>query len=162
MIESNHDEGLESLSSSMSSLNSLEDATFFKNFTNLCSNASNCDRTPKIEELQSRSTQTPSSGINDNSEVSSSPQEDIFSEILVVSHGALVREIIKHFVYDLKCEIPVDHSQLKQVPANTALSKFTVCITSNGNETPKITCHLFYDREHLSNTNLETKTLCNM
>ena len=105
----------------MSSLYSLKDATFLKNFTDSCSIASNCDRTPKIEELQSRNTETPSSGINDNSEVSSTPQEDIFSEILVVSHGALVREIIKHFVYDLKCEIPVDHSELKQIPTNTAL-----------------------------------------
>ncbi len=91
-----------------------------------------------------------------------SPQEDVFPEILVVSHGALIRELLKYFVYDLKCEVPVDHSQLKIVPTNTALSKFTVCVSSNENELPKITCHLFHDREHLAHTNLETKTLCNM
>ena len=71
----------------MSSLNSIDDS-FLKDL----SIAANCDRTPKIDELQSRNTETPSSGINDNSEVSSSPHEDLFSEVLVVSHGALVRE----------------------------------------------------------------------
>ena len=124
---------------------------------------SSSDKTPKIDDFNSRTTETPSSGVTEiNSEMSSSPQEDLFSEILVVSHGALVRELIKHFVYDLKCELPVDHSALKQVPNNTALSKFTVCVISNELDKPKVTCHLFYDREHLAHSNLETKTLCNM
>jgi hypothetical protein len=127
------------------------------------------DRTPKspIEmrinktDDSSINAETPSSGFYGDDTISP-PFEEIIPNVLVVSHGALLRELLKYFVYDLRCEIPHDHSVLKQVPVNTALSKFTVQISSQENELPNLTCHLFSDKDHLSNANLETRTLCNM
>lgn len=143
---------MNSLSSSSSSLSSLDDVSLFKNGIEVILK----QQLNKPDDLNA--SETPSSGIS--CEYSSSPQEDVFSEILVVSHGALIRELIKYFAYDLKCEMPVSLDMIKQVPNNTALSKFTICVSEN--EPPKVTCHLFNDREHLAYTNLETKTLCNM
>jgi hypothetical protein len=118
-------------------------------------------RVNKADDSTSINTETPSSGYYGDDTISP-PFEEIIPNVLVVSHGALLRELLKYFVYDLRCEIPHDHSILKQVPVNTALSKFTVQISSQENELPNLTCHLFSDKEHLSTSNLETRTLCNM
>lgn len=83
-------------------------------------------------------------------------------DILIVSHGALIRALQKYFVQELRCEVPIDHALLNDVPTNTGLSKFTVYIDANANELPTLKCHLINDKQHLVDAALDRKTLCNM
>jgi hypothetical protein len=108
---------------------------------------------------------SPSSGyVTDNLE---SPIDEYdaqipIDDILIVSHGAFIREMLKYFVYDLRCEIPCDKSSLKDVPSNTSLSKFTVILGDNPKELPRLVCECLSDKSHLIETNLDVKNKCSL
>lgn len=110
--------------------------------------------------------QSPSSGyVTDNLE---SPIDEYdysnlpVYDILIVSHGALIREMLKYFVHDLRCEIPCEKSSLKDVPPNTALSKFTVTLGDSPKDLPRLICNCLSDKSHLIDTDLDVKNKCSL
>uniref|UniRef100_A0A646QJ07 Fructose-2,6-bisphosphatase TIGAR n=1 Tax=Hemiscolopendra marginata TaxID=943146 RepID=A0A646QJ07_9MYRI len=81
-----------------------------------------------------------------NDEVDVSPA--LTANVLIVSHGGLLRELIRHFVEDLGCTIPGGKGQAFRISPNTGLSKFTVSVLEN-DEKPKVICLLIHDKDHL-------------
>lgn len=70
------------------------------------------------------------------------------ANVLVVSHGGLLREMIRHFVEDLGCAVPGGKGQALRLSPNTGLSKFTVSVDETG-EDPEVICLLIHDKDHL-------------
>lgn len=70
----------------------------------------------------------------------------LLASVLVVSHGALLREMVRHLVEDLGCCVPGGRSQALRISPNAGISKFTV---SGPRDRPRIVCHLIHDRQHL-------------
>jgi broad specificity phosphatase PhoE len=77
--------------------------------------------------------------------------------ILVVSHGWFIRELIKYFVFELKCKMPVDHSKLNLIHKNTAFSIFHF---NKEQEDNSFTCSSFNSFDHLSE--IENKNISDM
>uniref|UniRef100_T1JCK4 Fructose-2,6-bisphosphatase TIGAR n=1 Tax=Strigamia maritima TaxID=126957 RepID=T1JCK4_STRMM len=73
----------------------------------------------------------------------------VVANVLVVSHGGLLKELIRHFVEDLDCKLPPGSGmQAFKISPNTGLSKFTVCLRDEDKK-PTVTCHLIHDDNHL-------------
>ncbi|CAN8023300.1 unnamed protein product [Ixodes persulcatus] len=70
----------------------------------------------------------------------------LLASVLVVSHGALLREMVRHLVEDLGCCVPGGRGQALRISPNAGLSKFTV---SGSGERPRVVCHLIHDKQHL-------------
>ena len=78
----------------------------------------------------------------------------LVAEVLVVSHGGLLKELVRHFVHDLGCHIPGGESQIMRVSPNTGLSKFTISLLEEDGR-PRVNCLLLHDKDHLMNSGLE-------
>lgn len=70
----------------------------------------------------------------------------LLASVLVVSHGALLREMVRHLVEDLGCFVPGGKGQALRISPNAGISKFTV---SGPRDRPRVVCHLIHDRQHL-------------
>lgn len=70
----------------------------------------------------------------------------LLASVLVVSHGALLREMVRHLVEDLGCFVPGGKGQALRISPNAGISKFTV---SGPRDRPRVICHLIHDRQHL-------------
>lgn len=70
------------------------------------------------------------------------------ADVLIVSHGGYIKEMIRHFVDNLGCKIPGGKNHALKVCANCSLSKFTVIVHSL-NESPTVSCVSFNERDHL-------------
>ena len=72
------------------------------------------------------------------------------ANILVAAHGAWIRELIRHFVYDLECNIPGGKHQANRMLYNTGMCKFEVDLSNLSNELrPHIRCMYMHKKEHL-------------
>jgi hypothetical protein len=78
------------------------------------------------------------------------------ANVLVVSHGGLLRELIRHFVEELGCGVPGGKGQALRISPNTGLSKFTV--TADEKEKPRIICLSIHDKDHLVSARMESFT----
>ncbi len=74
-------------------------------------------------------------------------------DVLLVSHGGLIKEMVLYFVEELGCELPGDRETLLISP-NTGVSKFTVDLADDGNP-KKVSCILLNDKDHLLEQDLE-------
>ena len=72
----------------------------------------------------------------------------LLGEVLVVTHGGWLKELLTYFVEDLGCKVPGKKKHALQISPNTGLSKFTVAIGQEG-ELPKLTCISIHDKDHL-------------
>lgn len=72
------------------------------------------------------------------------------ADVLVVSHGGFMKELIRHFIEDLGCKVPGGKGHALRVSPNTGLSKFTVTAEEE-NGRPVITCLVIHDKDHLLN-----------
>ncbi|XP_067673895.1 uncharacterized protein [Haliotis asinina] len=70
------------------------------------------------------------------------------ADVIVVSHGGFLKELIRHFVEDLKCKMPGGKGYALRVGPNASVSKFTITI-DDITDNPIITCLLIHDKEHL-------------
>ncbi|XP_060069697.1 uncharacterized protein LOC132549755 [Ylistrum balloti] len=70
------------------------------------------------------------------------------ADVLIVSHGGFIKEMIRHFVENLGCKIPGGKSHALKVCANCSLSKFTVTV-HNVSESPTVSCITINERDHL-------------
>lgn len=106
---------------------------------------------PLIEHRLSRISSADSdrkASIDSSNDDYDSPQ-CLIANVLVVSHGGILREMIRHFVENLGCSLPGGKGQALRLSPNTGLSKFTVSLT-DVNENPKIICLLIHDKDHLT------------
>ncbi|XP_058683043.1 fructose-2,6-bisphosphatase TIGAR-like isoform X2 [Poecile atricapillus] len=73
------------------------------------------------------------------------------ANILVVSHGAYMRNWIGYFVSDLNCTLPANltKSQLSSVSPNTGISHFIIKLENGNLLKPKITCVCLNQDSHL-------------
>ena len=69
-------------------------------------------------------------------------------EVLVVSHGGLIKEMMKHFIEDLSCKVPGGKGHAMRVCPNTGVSRFTVTL-GEADLRPTVTCLLIHDKDHL-------------
>ena len=75
-------------------------------------------------------------------------------DVLLVSHGGLLKEMILYFVDELGCELPGGKDALIRTPYNTSISKFTVDLEDDCR--PKhVHCILLNDKDHLVGHDLE-------
>ncbi|KAJ8315691.1 hypothetical protein KUTeg_007841 [Tegillarca granosa] len=78
------------------------------------------------------------------------------ADVLVVTHGGLLKELIRHFVEDLDCKIQNKNHALKICP-NCSISKFFVTL-QDVSDTPDINCILLHDRDHLLDLDSDDST----
>ena len=72
------------------------------------------------------------------------------ANIIVAAHGAWIRELIRHFVYDLECNIPGGKHIANRMTYNTGMCKFEVDLSNLSNELrPHIRCMYMHKKEHL-------------
>lgn len=100
-------------------------------------------------------------------------------EILIVSHGAALKEIYKFLVFELKCKFSYDYQELEKSAKNTSISHFTFelnkehCVIDNcytfSNENLqmchhiRIECNYLHRYDHLNNKDdIENGTLCDL
>lgn len=79
------------------------------------------------------------------------------ANILVVSHGAYMRNWIGYFVSDLNCTLPANlsKSQLSSVSPNTGVSHFIIELEHGSLLNPKITCVCLNQDSHLVDVGAE-------
>ncbi|XP_041354977.1 fructose-2,6-bisphosphatase TIGAR-like [Gigantopelta aegis] len=70
------------------------------------------------------------------------------AEVLVVSHGGLLKELIRHMIEDFKCRMPGGKGHALRVGPNASLSKFTITVDEVSDK-PIITCLRLHDKDHL-------------
>ena len=82
-----------------------------------------------------------------------SPYENHFSEldILIISHGAVIRELIKYFAYDLQTDIGKHFDTIQELAPNTSITRFQV-IYSIDKPTTKLELIDYHNKTHLINS----------
>ncbi|XP_074859121.1 fructose-2,6-bisphosphatase TIGAR [Carettochelys insculpta] len=77
------------------------------------------------------------------------------ANILVVSHGAYMRNWFGYFVLDLKCTLPstLKKSQLSSVSPNTGVSHFIINLGNEDVNKPEIICVCLNQDDHLADMN---------
>ena len=88
-----------------------------------------------------------------------SPYENHFSDldILIVSHGAVIRELIKYFACDLQTDIGQHLDTIQDIAPNTSITRFEVTYSTNEDPNPTTTLELidYHNKTHLINSNNE-------
>ncbi|XP_025096986.1 uncharacterized protein LOC112565631 isoform X3 [Pomacea canaliculata] len=72
----------------------------------------------------------------------------VVADVLVVSHGGLLKELVAHFIDDFHCKVPGGKSHALRICPNTGVSRFMVTLGPPG-QPPAITCLLIHDKDHL-------------
>ncbi|XP_025028801.1 fructose-2,6-bisphosphatase TIGAR isoform X1 [Python bivittatus] len=77
------------------------------------------------------------------------------ANILVVSHGAYMRNWVGYFIADLQCTLPatLTKAELSLVTPNTGISRFLVKLETRENVKPKIHCIFLNRSDHLHDIN---------
>ncbi len=75
-------------------------------------------------------------------------------EVLLVSHGGLIKEMILYFVDELGCELPGGREALIRTPYNTAISRFSVELGEDS-KAQSVNCLLLNDKDHLLGQDFE-------
>ena len=100
-----------------------------------------------------------------------SPYENDFSDldVLIVSHGAVIRELIKYFVCDLQTDIGKHLDTIQDIAPNTSITRFEVTCATNDELIPTTTLELidYHQKTHLTNTvndeyNLDVVNKCSL
>ncbi|KAK7107141.1 uncharacterized protein [Littorina saxatilis] len=72
----------------------------------------------------------------------------VVGEVLVVSHGGLIKELVAHFIEDFNCKIPGGKGHALRVCPNTGVSRFTVTVDDLDCRA-SVTCQVIHDKDHL-------------
>lgn len=75
----------------------------------------------------------------------------VAANVLVVSHGGLLKMLLSHFIEDLHCKVPGGKGHALRVCPNTGVSRFMVTLDGcPGKELrPTVTCLMINDKDHL-------------
>lgn len=83
-------------------------------------------------------------------------RESTICDVLVVSHGGLIKELVKFFVEKLDCEIPGGKGNGLRICHNCSVSKYVVSVPrGDGPSLPKVTCLSINSKEHLQGMGIE-------
>ncbi|CAF0902154.1 unnamed protein product [Rotaria sordida] len=76
-------------------------------------------------------------------------------DILIVTHGAIIREFIKYFVYDLQVDIGQYLDTIQDIAPNTSITRFKVTYSINDDLNSMTTIKLidYHNKTHLINSN---------
>ena len=100
-----------------------------------------------------------------------SPYENHFSDVdvLVVSHGAVIRELIKYFACDLQTDIGKHFDSIQDIAPNTSITRFQVTFSTNEilSATAKLDLIDYHNKTHLIQGNndehkLDVVNKCNL
>lgn len=100
-----------------------------------------------------------------------SPYKNNFSDvdILIVSHGAVIREFIKYFVCDLQTDIGEHLDTIQDIAPNTSITRFEVTYSIDGDSNTITTVELvdYHNKRHLINAsndeyNLDVVNKCSL
>ncbi|CAF3329932.1 unnamed protein product [Rotaria sp. Silwood1] len=100
-----------------------------------------------------------------------SPYKNNFSDldILIVSHGAVIREFIKYFACDLQADIGQHLNTIQDIAPNTSITRFEVTYSMNEDPNPMTILKLidYHNKTHLINVNnneynLDVINKCNL
>ena len=100
-----------------------------------------------------------------------SPYENHFSDldILLVSHGAVIRELIKYFACDLQTDIGQHFDTIQDIAPNTSVTRFKITYSTTDDRSPTTTLELvdYHNKTHLINPtneelNLDVVNKCNL
>ena len=69
-------------------------------------------------------------------------------DVLVVSHGGFLKELIAFFCQELGAVLPDGMKSMRKTPHNTAISKFSVSLNADGQA--RMSCLMLNDRDHLA------------
>ncbi|CAF4861393.1 unnamed protein product [Rotaria socialis] len=90
-------------------------------------------------------------------DLSPSPYENNFSDldILIVSHGAVIREFIKYFACDLQADIGQHLDTIQDIAPNTSVTRFQITYSTGEDLNPTTTVELvdYHNKTHLTNDN---------
>ncbi|NWI20812.1 TIGAR bisphosphatase, partial [Crypturellus soui] len=102
-------------------------------------------------EVQSVFPWTDHCGERELNSVNSGASKQLDANILVVSHGAYMRNWFVYFVSDLKCTLPTafTKSQLSSVSPNTGVSHFVIKLNKENILRPEINCVCLNQDSHL-------------
>ena len=105
-------------------------------------------------------TQTDNCISSDNSEDLKSPgcemlekqkQQSQLANVLIVSHGGVIRQLLLYFVDDLESEFPSGaNRQIRFVSPNTGISKFKIVINEETKLPEFVKCICLHSTEHLA------------
>lgn len=73
----------------------------------------------------------------------------IAANILIVSHGGFLRELLRYFIDELDTAVPGGKAQAFRTCPNTGISRFTVSIQSTDDKI-RVTCLEIHDKDHLN------------
>lgn len=82
------------------------------------------------------------------------PCSGVSQDILLVSHGGFIKEIIHLFVEELDCEMPAGQEALTRSPYNTSVSKFSIHLAEDC-KPKRLICILLNDKDHLIGRDLD-------
>ncbi len=82
------------------------------------------------------------------------PCSGVSQDILLVSHGGFIKEIIHFFVEELDCEMPAGQDALSRSPYNTSVSKFSIHLSEDC-KPKRLICILLNDKDHLIGRDLD-------
>lgn len=71
------------------------------------------------------------------------------ADVLIVSHGGFIKQLLQYFVDDLDCKIPGGRNVVMKICPNCSISKFTVDIQGSVDK-PALACNVLFDKDHLS------------
>lgn len=74
------------------------------------------------------------------------------ANVLIVSHGGVIRQLINHFFTKVKSEFPVKSRSISMVSPNTGVSRFEIFLNEKTNLPEFVRCICLHDIEHLKDT----------
>jgi hypothetical protein len=91
---------------------------------------------------------------------SHSSYENHFSDldVLIVSHGGVIRELIKYFAFDLQTDIGQNFDIIQELPSNTSITRFQV----THSPTTKLKLIEYHNKTHLEEYNLDVTNKCSL
>ncbi|KAK3096558.1 hypothetical protein FSP39_001288 [Pinctada imbricata] len=76
-------------------------------------------------------------------------ESHLAADVLLVSHGGFIKELLKYFTQDLGCELPGGNNLAFRICQNCSISKFIVSMSQNNLKLPSIKCLYLNEKNHL-------------
>ncbi|XP_062581811.1 uncharacterized protein LOC134243575 [Saccostrea cucullata] len=77
------------------------------------------------------------------------------ADVLIVSHGGLIKELVKFFIDKLNCKLPGGNRNGLRICHNCSVSKFLVSVPTEDRSDHRVTCLFSNSKEHLQGLGIE-------